>query len=159
MIPDFPHNIRIRLAQLIFCCALTLLCLCPVGCLSFEKLNWDSQQGRDIATSGRNKKINCANLILICIMRKVWYHQIWIQTYLGFIVSDLMYIHTIYIVCIPKLGKLQKSQEPWKSMCSIPCHTKAKRSSLKPIIYFRITIRISDNESIKKIPFSYINSN
>ena len=41
----------------------------------------------------------------------------------------------------------------------IPCHTKAKRSSLKPIIYFRITIRISDNESIKKIPFSDINSN
>ena len=24
------------------------------------------------------------------IMRKVWYHQIWIQNYLGFIVSDLM---------------------------------------------------------------------
>ena len=44
-------------------------------------------------------------------------------------------------------------------MCSIPCHTKAKRSSLKPIIYFRITIRISDNESIKKIPFPDINSN
>ena len=26
------------------------------------------------------------------IMRKVWYHQIWIQNYLGFIVSDLIYI-------------------------------------------------------------------
>ena len=25
-------------------------------------------------------------------MRKVWYHQIWIQNYLGFIVSDLTYI-------------------------------------------------------------------
>jgi hypothetical protein len=24
-------------------------------------------------------------------MREVWYHQIWIQNYLGFIVSDLMY--------------------------------------------------------------------
>ena len=26
-------------------------------------------------------------------MMKVWYHQIWIQNYLGFIVSDLTYIH------------------------------------------------------------------
>ena len=35
MIPDFPHNIRIRLAQWnFFCCVLTLLCLCSVGCLS-----------------------------------------------------------------------------------------------------------------------------
>ena len=36
MIPDFPHNIKIRLAKLklFFCFILTLLCLCPVGCLS-----------------------------------------------------------------------------------------------------------------------------
>ena len=35
MIPDFPHIIRIRLARLKKnCCILTLLCLCPVGCLS-----------------------------------------------------------------------------------------------------------------------------
>jgi hypothetical protein len=27
--------------------------LCPVGCLSLAFLNWDSQQGRDKATSGR----------------------------------------------------------------------------------------------------------
>ena len=46
MIPDFPHNIRTRLAQLnFFCCAPTLLSLCPVGCLSLAFLNWDSQQG------------------------------------------------------------------------------------------------------------------
>ena len=38
MIPNFPHNIRIKLAQLnFFCCTLTLLSLCPVGCLSLEK--------------------------------------------------------------------------------------------------------------------------
>ena len=38
MIPDFPHNIRIRLAQLIlFCIVLMLLCLCPVGCLSLAE--------------------------------------------------------------------------------------------------------------------------
>ena len=52
-----------------------------------EKLNWDSQQGRDLATSGRNKKkVNRANSY---IMRKVWYHQIWIQNNLGFMVLIL----------------------------------------------------------------------
>ena len=72
MIPDFPHNIRInKIGQMkiYFCCILTLLCLCPVGCLSSYSY----------------------------IMRKVWYHQIWIQNYLGFIVSDLTYIHTLHI--------------------------------------------------------------
>ena len=48
-----------------------LLSLCPVSWLSF----------------------NLVNLFLICFMRKVWYHQIWFQNYLGFIVSDLLYIH------------------------------------------------------------------
>ena len=44
MVPDFPHNIRLKMAQLnFFCCVLTLLCLCPVGCLSLAFLNWDSQ--------------------------------------------------------------------------------------------------------------------
>ena len=57
MISDFPHNIRIRLARLtFFCCVLMLLCLCPVGCISLEKLNWVSEQGRDLARSGHNKK-------------------------------------------------------------------------------------------------------
>ena len=31
-------------------------------------------------------------------MRKVWYHQIWIQNYLGFIVSDLLYIPIYNII-------------------------------------------------------------
>ena len=93
MIPDFPHNIRIRLAQLkFFCYPLTLLSFCPVGCLSLEKLSWDSQQGRDRATSGSNKIKFQSGQSYSYIMRKVWYHQIWIQNYLGFIVSDLMYI-------------------------------------------------------------------
>ena len=38
------------------CCSLsfvlTFLGLCPVSCLSLEKLRGDSQQGRDLATSG-----------------------------------------------------------------------------------------------------------
>jgi hypothetical protein len=41
MIPDFPHDIKIRLAKLEKnCCVLTLLCLCPVGCLSLAKLRY-----------------------------------------------------------------------------------------------------------------------
>ena len=39
-----------------FCCPLTLLSLYPVGCLSSAFLNWDSQQGRKLATSGRSNK-------------------------------------------------------------------------------------------------------
>ena len=35
---------------------LTLLSLCPVGCLSLAFQNWDSQQGRDLATSGCNRQ-------------------------------------------------------------------------------------------------------
>ena len=50
------------------CCALTLLIFCPVGCLSLAFLNWDSQQGRELPTSGRNKKIIHTNLLV-----EVWY--------------------------------------------------------------------------------------
>ena len=66
-IPDFPHNIRIRLAQLKFCCSvLTLLSLCPFGCFSLEQLNWDSQQGRDRATSGcNNNKISIGPILFL----------------------------------------------------------------------------------------------
>ena len=40
--------------------------LCPVGCLSLAFLNWDSQQGRDLATSGGNIFFfNWTNLILV----------------------------------------------------------------------------------------------
>ena len=92
MMPDFPIDIRIRLAELIFFhCTLTLLTLYPVGCLSLEKLNWDSQQGRDLATSGCNKK-NQLSQSYSYINRKVWHHQIWIQNNLGFMVSDLIKI-------------------------------------------------------------------
>ena len=42
-----------------------LLCLCPVGCLSLEKLNWDSQQGRDRPMSGRNKKNSIGSILFL----------------------------------------------------------------------------------------------
>ena len=60
MIPDFPHNIR------------------------------DSQQGRDLATSGCNRQK--FQLGQSYIMWKVWHHQIWIQNNLGFLVLILIYI-------------------------------------------------------------------
>ena len=90
MIPDFPHNIRF--VQLFFCCALILLCLCPVGCFCLAFLHWDSQQGRNLATSGHNKQKFQLGQCYSYIMRKVWYHQIWIQNDFGFMVLILTYI-------------------------------------------------------------------
>ena len=51
-----------------------------------EQLNWDSQQGRDLATSGCNKQTFQLGQSHSYIMRKVWNHQIWIQNKLGFMV-------------------------------------------------------------------------
>ena len=59
-----------------------------VSSLAF--LNWDSQQDRDLATSRRsNKRCQFCQSYSYTI-RKVWYHQIWIQNYFGFIVSELI---------------------------------------------------------------------
>ena len=78
MIPDFPIDIRIRLAELKKkCCFLTLLILCPVGCLSkTERANWAEKQQSQEATIFF---FNSANL--------------------GFIVSDLIYISIHQINC------------------------------------------------------------
>ena len=51
-----------------------------------EKLNWDSQQGRDLATSGCNKQKFQFGQSYSYTMRKVWCHQIWIQNNSGFMV-------------------------------------------------------------------------
>ena len=58
--------------------------------------NLDSQQDRDRATSGCNKKSYSY------IMRKVWYHQSWIQNYWGFIVLILIYILNYISVSLVK---------------------------------------------------------
>ena len=39
-----------------------------VGCLSLEKLDWDSQQGRDLATSGDYKKISIGPILILSIL-------------------------------------------------------------------------------------------
>ena len=100
---------KIGLIETLFCCFLTLLCLCPVGCLSLEKFSWDSQQGRDRATSGSNKIKFQSDQYYSYIIRKVWYHQIRIQTYLGFIVLILIYILLINLLLV------------WFFGCSIDC--------------------------------------
>ena len=67
MTPDFPIDIRIRLAELIFffCCFLTLLILCPVGLLNFaDQANRTENKQIQEATK---KIFNSANLILMSI--------------------------------------------------------------------------------------------
>ena len=59
--------------------------------LSLAFLNWDSQQGRDLAMSGCIKQKFQLGQSCSYIIRKVWYHQIWIQNNLGFMVLILMY--------------------------------------------------------------------
>ena len=109
MISGFPHNIRLAVLNF-FCCVLTLLCLCPVGCLSLEKLNWDSQQSRDLATSLCNKKKSIVPILFLyyeeslvssnlnsnllrfhCAHPTVLTYLIYINTYLCF----KMHTHTI----------------------------------------------------------------
>ena len=93
MIPDFPHDIKIRLARL------KIFLLRPDVAVSAQ-FCWDSQQGRDIATSGCNKIKFQSGQSYSYIMREVWYHQSGIQNYLGFIVSDLIYIpRLVNVVC------------------------------------------------------------
>ena len=65
----------------------------PCSLSHSEKLNWDSQQGRDLAMSGRNKQKFQLGQSYSYIRRKVWYHQIWIQNDLGFMVLILMCIY------------------------------------------------------------------
>ena len=91
MIPDFPHNIRIRLARLKFFLLrpdITKSLPCWLSQFRKAKCNVRMQQ----------KKIQLGQSYSY-IMRKVWYHQIWIQTYLGFIELILQYMSkSSYIV-------------------------------------------------------------
>ena len=127
MIPDFPYNIRIRLAQLDFFLRPDVAKSLP--CVAF--LNRDSQQGRDLATSGCNKK--SMGPIFFYTMRKVWYHQIWIQNYFSFIVLILMYVafeiglnmsfepivHTRFYACSKPFDAHSKPRENGLSMTII----------------------------------------
>ena len=49
---------------------------------------WASQQGRELATSGTNKKNQICQSYSY-VNRKVWYHQIWITNNLGSLVLIL----------------------------------------------------------------------
>ena len=82
MIPDFPHSMKIRLTQINY----KVSALLAVAAAKFRQ-----------PTGHRLCKVRTQwNIFLMgsffYIMRKVWYHQIWIQNYFGFIVWDLMYM-------------------------------------------------------------------
>ena len=95
-VPDFPIDIRIRLAELKIFLLLPDFANSLPCWLSQE--NCASQQGRKLAKSGSNKKnFNSANLILMSIGKSGTYHQIWIPNDLGFLV--LMYIHCVAYLC------------------------------------------------------------
>ena len=81
------HKNKIGRIEIYFCCFLTLLILCPFGCLSKteptgQKISKVRKQQKNFQFCQSYSNVN----------RKVWYHQIWIPNNLGFIVSDLMYI-------------------------------------------------------------------
>ena len=88
------HKNKIVRIEIFLCCFLTLLIFCPIG---WSQQNWLSQQDRKLAKSESKKKISILPILFLWINRKVWYHQIWIPSNLGFIVSDLMYIPAEYI--------------------------------------------------------------
>ena len=94
MIPDFPHNIRIRLAQLkFFLLRPDVAKSLPCWLSHFRKAKLRQPTGQRLSkVRTQQKKIQLGQSYSY-IMRKVWYHKILIQTYLGFIVLILMYIH------------------------------------------------------------------
>ena len=55
----------IGLIEILFCCVLTLLSLCPVGCLSLEKFSWHSQQGRDSNVRKQQNKISIRPILFL----------------------------------------------------------------------------------------------
>ena len=100
MIPDFPHNIRIRLSQLnFFCCVLTLLCLCPVGCLILLYLYYEES----LVSSNLNSKLfrfHCVrpNLHTVKIILYIDFRfgSLWHHFYIGYV------YHKIYafLACV-----------------------------------------------------------
>ena len=93
MIPDFPHNIRIRLAQLNLLRPDIAKSL-PCWLSQFRKAKLRQPTGKRLSNVRTQQKKFQSGQSYSYIMRKVWYHQIWIQNHLGFIVSDLTYMPT-----------------------------------------------------------------
>ena len=92
MIPDFPHNIRIRLTLLIFLLHPDVVKSLPCWLSQSRKAKLRQPTGQ---RQGQSYSY---------IMRKVWYHQIWIQNYLGFIVLILTFMQ--YFILIPNISKI-----------------------------------------------------
>ena len=60
--------------EIFVCCTLTLLSLCPAGCLC------------------------------LAFLKLFWHHQIWIQNNLGFMVSELTYIYFFHCTTVQLCG-------------------------------------------------------
>ena len=98
MIPDFPHNIRIRLAQLKFLFVVSWRVLSLLCWLSqYRKAKLRQPTGQRLSNVRvQRKKIQLGHSYSY-INRKVWYHQICIQNNIGFMVSDLIFMPVILI--------------------------------------------------------------
>ena len=93
MIPYFPHNIKIRLAQLRFFFVASWLCKVSALLAVSAKLSKPTRQ-RLCKVKMQQKKIQCGQSYFYN-MRNVCYHQIWIQNYFGFIVLILVLVTSL----------------------------------------------------------------
>ena len=98
MMPDFPHNIRIRLARLNFFLSRDVAKSLPCWLSQFRKAKLRQPTGQRLSNVGMQQKKIQLGQSYSYIMRKVWYHQIWVQNCLGFIVSDLMYMPDLSVL-------------------------------------------------------------
>ena len=89
------HKNKIGRIEIFFGCFLTLLILCPVGCLSkTEQAKLSKPTGQKISKVRKQQKKFQFCQSYSYVNSKVWYHKIWIPNNLGFMVLILMYIQT-----------------------------------------------------------------
>ena len=71
--------------------------------MSLEKLNWDSQQGRNLATSGGNKKISIGPILFL------YYEESLVSSNLN---SKQLRFHCAH----PNLDTISKALKSWVSL-------------------------------------------
>ena len=91
MMPDFPIDIRIRLAELKFFFVASWLCQFSALLACSVLLRQPTGQSQEAS-----KKIQFCQSYSYA-NRKVWYHQIWIPSNLDFIVPDLNCIYIFFL--------------------------------------------------------------
>ena len=76
MIPDFPHNIRIRLAQIDFLLHPDVALSLPCWLSQFRKAKLTQPTGQRHSNVGTQQKEIKSGQSYSYIMRKVWYYRI-----------------------------------------------------------------------------------